>query len=237
MRRLFILMSVVLIAVSCSKEESIELQDPDDLSLKSAKAPKVDVCHYDSDLGTWHVINVNSNSLDAHLNHGDVLLVDNDGDGWVEAMNECVPGGDCDDNNPDINPGVEEICGNGIDDNCDGETDENCCPYWTVDELVQLSLTYFYDLNEPQSCITESSVVFAQLNSCNFGVGYSPTYNNLIVEPNCNYNYDVPIEIMDACSDVLRQAQAIIQAAEWCITSQNVVESASMEQTKLLEEK
>ena len=36
------------------------------------------------------------------------------------------PETDCDDSNPAVNPGVKEVCGNGVDDDCDGETDEGC---------------------------------------------------------------------------------------------------------------
>ncbi len=39
---------------------------------------------------------------------------DADGDGWT------IADGDCDDGNPDVHPGAEEICENGIDDDCDG---------------------------------------------------------------------------------------------------------------------
>ncbi|NNE26945.1 MAG: hypothetical protein HKN09_08895, partial [Saprospiraceae bacterium] len=41
---------------------------------------------------------------------------DNDGDGWID---EC----DCDDNDPNVNPAMSEVCGNGIDDDCDGVVD------------------------------------------------------------------------------------------------------------------
>ena len=61
---------------------------------------------------------------------------DEDGDGFgnpnlsIEACS--LPEGyadnntDCDDKNAAVNPGTAEICGNHIDDNCDGRVDEDC---------------------------------------------------------------------------------------------------------------
>lgn len=44
----------------------------------------------------------------------DPALVDDDGDGFSEVE------GDCDDSNASINPEAEEICDDGIDQDCSG---------------------------------------------------------------------------------------------------------------------
>jgi hypothetical protein len=60
--------------------------------------------------------------------------LDNDsyGDVLEMVMSDFQPAGyvsnpdDCNDNDPAVNPGAEEVCENNADDNCNGETDEGC---------------------------------------------------------------------------------------------------------------
>lgn len=40
---------------------------------KTAPAEKVDVCHFSADADTFHLINISSNALAAHIAHGDAL--------------------------------------------------------------------------------------------------------------------------------------------------------------------
>lgn len=46
---------------------------------------------------------------------------DEDGDGYAPEG-----GGDCNDADPTVHPGTDELCGDGVDNNCDGVIDEGC---------------------------------------------------------------------------------------------------------------
>lgn len=51
--------------------------------------------------------------------------VDGDGDGYGDPGSTACdhPQTDCDDGDGDVNPGATELCGDGIDNDCDGQTD------------------------------------------------------------------------------------------------------------------
>ena len=84
-----------------------------------------------------------SNNTDCDDNNAAVntlitYYVDADGDGFGSSTTASLcaatpPSGyasnntDCDDNNAAINPAAQEICGNGVDDNCNQQIDEMCC--------------------------------------------------------------------------------------------------------------
>ncbi|MEW6076336.1 MAG: PilC/PilY family type IV pilus protein [Thermodesulfobacteriota bacterium] len=69
-----------------------------------------------------------------------VWYQDGDGDGYgnagvtLTAVDQTggyvAVAGDCDDTNPGVNPGVAEVCGDGLDNNCDGGTDEGCLVWY-----------------------------------------------------------------------------------------------------------
>ena len=57
------------------------------------------------------------------LNNADCR--DLDGDGHFAGLN-CPRATDCDDNNPQINPDAQEVCGDRVDNNCNDQIDESC---------------------------------------------------------------------------------------------------------------
>ena len=105
---------------------------------------------------------------------------DKDQDGWGTELKKCLCFGegdftalpkdrvDCDDNNPDVNPGQKEICGNGIDDNCDkiidkGEDAEGCTPYYYDGDGDGFGLTE----NMKCLCGPEGKYTTGTLGDCN----------------------------------------------------------------------
>jgi uncharacterized repeat protein (TIGR03803 family) len=88
---------------------------------------------------TGYVIDsTDCNDNDASVHAPVVYYQDADKDGYGDAINtitECSstpPAGyvtnstDCNDHNAALHPGAVEMCGNGVDDNCDGQVDEGC---------------------------------------------------------------------------------------------------------------
>ena len=65
-----------------------------------------------------------SNTEEASFRELGLVLDDLDGDGFASNV-------DCDDNNPNVYPGADELCNN-LDDNCDGNVDESITlvPYY-----------------------------------------------------------------------------------------------------------
>lgn len=176
MKKLVFFVVAALFIVGCESDQNTTYEETQGTlenapaNLK-AKKGKVDICHYSVEDDSWHMINVNLNALSAHEGHGDVRLDDQDGDGYV-PFNECGFGemGDCDDTDPAVNPGAEEICGNGVDDDCDGlidAEDDDCCQTPSPEELIgNWSGAYSPNTNLTVTMAIDDCAAIASLSSC-----------------------------------------------------------------------
>lgn len=132
MKKLFLLPLAALLMNGCVKEiGNGNNAESAHNALSTDRSSKVSICHKtNSASNPWTTLEISSNAVAAHLAHGDVVP-DADNDGYTKT-NPCGLGtqNDCSDTDPTVNPGATEICGNNKDDNCNGQTDENC--YETV---------------------------------------------------------------------------------------------------------
>jgi len=95
------------------------------------------------------------------------LARDMDGDG--DAVWNCRDGGDCDDQNPRVSSLHEEVCDNGVDDDCDQSLDETDCesPQYdscenalAIDESGSYALSFVAtSADYGQSCVDDSDLL------------------------------------------------------------------------------
>ncbi len=135
MKKVFALCIGVLLFAACERDTLVpEIEEINvDQTTLAKKGNKVDVCH------KGKIINVSVNAVSAHQGHGDA--VDMDGDGYFDIENTCSAI-DCDDTNPNVNPAMEEVCGDGIDNNCDGHVDEDCVTL-QIGDLIEGGIVFY----------------------------------------------------------------------------------------------
>lgn len=158
---------------ACTKDSMQTNQITENLQVGD-RDNNVNICHKTGN-GQYNSIWVNQNAVPAHLAHGD-YLPDADGDGY-SAVGACTGSmDDCDDTNPNVYPGAAEICGNGIDDNCDGNIDENCCSTPCFDAsiypfLAAYSYAYYdSDVNDCAGTNGENVLLFGNFEGTEFVV-------------------------------------------------------------------
>lgn len=121
------------------------------------------------------------------------VISDADGDGYTVAQ------GDCNDNNASIHPNATEVCGNYLDDNCDGLNDMGQLYFWDMDGDGYAGDSTMY------AC-TQSSTLYLTSTDCD---DYNPTihlgaieiFSNNIDE-NCDGIIACEVAITDQPNDV-----------------------------------
>lgn len=172
------------------------------------------------------------NQLDDNCNdaidegQGLVFFTDLDGDGYGDAGSvaeacELQPGlaeqaGDCDDADADVNPLAQEICDNGIDDNCDGVqsncnvegcTDIAACNFDALANVNDGSCTYPAQvyLNCDGSCINDTDLdgVCNELEvlGCTDDVACNYSANATDDDNSCTYPINEFVDCQGVCNN------------------------------------
>jgi len=154
---------------NCSDDDGIIYEENQIKTELNARPVKVTICRYNERKGTYSEVTV----VEKRVLPGDVII-DADGDGYA-AYNECGVlignGIDCDDTNAAINPGAVEICGDGIDNDCNGEIDE--CTYVPDDKFELTLISNGYD-DTLDNYVFNKNINTVKYLNVNYYEGYSP---------------------------------------------------------------
>ena len=139
------LLPLFLVIVACGKDE------PEDTGSVEADdtAPPTGIDE------TWY----RDADGDGFGDDGDTLAAQDQPDGYV------LDGGDCDDADPQVHPGAEELC-NGADDDCDGLADEGALVDWYLDSDGD---GWGDDASWTESCVSPGSGWVLQGGDCDEG--------------------------------------------------------------------
>ncbi|MCE7926499.1 MAG: hypothetical protein DYG98_25920 [Haliscomenobacteraceae bacterium CHB4] len=147
------LLAAVLLMAGCAKDAvSTNEDNSTNQGIEFRTENLVAICHQLGN-GEYNPIQVSVNAVQAHLAHGD-YLPDADGDGYT-AVGACTGSmDDCDDSDDSVHPGAEEICDNGIDDDCDGVVDCGDCtfPFFTEASVSNNAPFFAYYDSEVSVC-------------------------------------------------------------------------------------
>ncbi len=114
--------------------------------------------------------------------------IDNDSDGYVECSfnpavwqgsSNVVGGDDCNDTDANINPGAAEICGDSMDNDCDGLTDEGCGPapdcdgaYLVINVITQDTYRAFVNIESTATVNSTDDILFTAGSSIDLLPGF-----------------------------------------------------------------